>query len=72
MVCFTTAHGCLHMYEALQPLGERVLDLCRYGQYHLPPNTTKTSLDGWTDELSGNQIVKYMSGGPKNYAYEIR
>lgn len=27
-------------------------------------------LGGWRDELDGGQIVKFMSGGPKNYAFE--
>lgn len=27
------------------------------------------SLGGWTDELDGDKIVKFMSGGPTNYAY---
>jgi hypothetical protein len=37
--------------------------------FHNPEND---SLGGWTDELSGDHITKYMSGGPKKYAYETR
>lgn len=32
--------------------------------------TIMNSLGGWTDELDGGHIVKFMSGGPKNYAFE--
>jgi hypothetical protein len=35
-------------------------------------HTIINSLGGWTDELSGDHITKYMSGGPKNYAYETQ
>ncbi|XP_061170591.1 uncharacterized protein LOC133179932 [Saccostrea echinata] len=31
--------------------------------------TLGNSLGEWTDELDGDHIIKFMSGGPKNYAY---
>ena len=77
LACFTTAHARLHLYETLQPLGERVLyfdtDSIIYQHDETQFNPTiVNSLGGWTDELGGDCIVKYMSGGPKNYAYETR
>jgi hypothetical protein len=77
LACFTTAHARLHLYETLQPLGERVLyfdtDSIIYQHDEAQFNPTiVNSLGGWTDELGGDQIKKYMSGGPKNYAYETR
>lgn len=32
--------------------------------------TIVNSLGGWTNELDGDHIIKIMSGGPKNYAFE--
>ena len=72
---FTTAHARLHLYETLQPLDSRVLyfdtDSIIYqhveGQFN---PTIVNSLGGWTDGLDGDRIVKFMSGGPKNYAFE--
>ncbi|XP_061196432.1 uncharacterized protein LOC133204707 [Saccostrea echinata] len=74
LACFTTAHARLHLYETLQPLGDRVLyfdtDSIIYqheeGQFN---PTLGNSLGEWTDELDGDHIIKFMSGGPKNYAY---
>ena len=59
----------------LQPLDARVLyfdtDSIIYqhveGQFN---PTIVNSLGGWTDELDGDRIIKFMSGGPKNYAFE--
>jgi hypothetical protein len=77
LACFTTAHARLHLYETLQPLGERVLyfdtDSIIYQHDETQFNPTiVNSLGGWTDELGGDHITKYMSGGPKNYAYETQ
>ncbi|XP_055999674.1 uncharacterized protein LOC130047925 [Ostrea edulis] len=75
LACFTTAYARLHLYETLEPLGERVLYfdtdsiIYQHDQTQFNP-TIVNSLGGWTDELSGDRIIKYMSGGPKNYAYE--
>ncbi|XP_061170747.1 uncharacterized protein LOC133180197 [Saccostrea echinata] len=74
LACFTTAHARLHLYETLQPLGDRVLyfdtDSIIYqhkeGQFN---PILGNSLGEWTDELDGDHIIKFMSGGPKNYAY---
>jgi hypothetical protein len=77
LACFTSAHARLHLYETLQPLGERVLYfdtdsiIYQHDESQFNP-TIVNSLGGWTDELSGDHITKYMSGGPKNYAYETQ
>jgi hypothetical protein len=77
LACFTTAHARLHLYQTLQPLGERVLyfDTDSIIYQHDPAQFNPTivnSLGGWTYELEGDHITKYMSGGPKNYAYETQ
>lgn len=74
LACFTTAHARLHFYETLKQQGERVLyfdtDSIMYQHEEDKFNTEIiNSLGGWTDELDGDRIVKFMSGGPKNYAY---
>ncbi|XP_056000351.1 uncharacterized protein LOC130048117 [Ostrea edulis] len=77
LACFTTAYARLHLYETLEPLGDRVLYfdtdsiIYQHDESRFNP-TIINSLGGWTDELSGDRIVKYMSGGPKNYAYETQ
>lgn len=74
LACFTTAHARLHLYETLEQLGERVLYfdtdsiIYQHEEGKFNPEIIN-SLGGWTDELDGDRIVKFMSGGPKNYAY---
>jgi hypothetical protein len=77
MVCFTTTHACLHLYETLQPLEERELyfdkDSIIYQHDDSQFNPTIIHiLGGWTDELSGDHITKIYTClvGPKNYDYE--
>jgi hypothetical protein len=71
LACFTTAYARLHLYETLQPLGERVLYfdtdsiIYQHDESQFNP-TIVNSLGGWTDELGGDHITKYMSGGPKS------
>ncbi|XP_052681401.1 uncharacterized protein LOC128162281 [Crassostrea angulata] len=75
LAAFTTAHARLHLYDTLEKLGDRALyfdtDSIIYqhveGEYN---PTIVNSLGGWTDELEGSHITKFMSGGPKNYAFE--
>ncbi|XP_062618140.1 uncharacterized protein LOC134279744 [Saccostrea cucullata] len=74
LACFTTAHARLHLYETLQPLGDRVLyfdtDSIIYQHREGAFNPTLgNSLGEWTDELDGDHIIKFMSAGPKNYGY---
>ncbi|XP_062601051.1 uncharacterized protein LOC134262702 [Saccostrea cucullata] len=74
LACFTTAHARLHLYETLQPLGDRVLyfdtDSIIYQHREGAFNPTLgNSLGEWTDELDGDHIIKFLSAGPKNYAY---
>ncbi|XP_062602351.1 uncharacterized protein LOC134264065 [Saccostrea cucullata] len=74
LACFTTAYARLHLYETLQPLEERGLyfdtDSIIYQHKERAFNPTLGhSLGEWTDELDGDHITKFMSAGPKNYAY---
>ncbi|XP_062611929.1 uncharacterized protein LOC134273736 [Saccostrea cucullata] len=74
LACFTTAHARLHLYETLQPLGERGLyfdtDSIIYQHMEGAFNPALgNSLGEWTDELDGDHITKFMSAGPKNYGY---
>ena len=75
LAAFTTAHARLHLYETLERLDSRVLyfdtDSIIYQHVEgLFNPTIVNSLGGWTDELDGDRIIKFMSGGPKNYAFE--
>ncbi len=75
LAAFTTAHARLHLYDTLEKLGDQVLyfdtDSIIYQHVEgLYNPTIVNSLGGWTDELEGGHITKFMSGGPKNYAFE--
>ena len=76
IAAFTTAYARLKLYELLDQLEERVLyydtDSVIYihqpGKYDPPLGKHLGEL---TDELvPGNHITAFVSGGPKNYAYE--
>jgi hypothetical protein len=61
LTCFTIAHARLHLYETLQPLGERVpyfdTDSIIYQHDESQFNPTiVNSLGGWTDELGGIRL----------------
>ncbi|XP_053392147.1 uncharacterized protein LOC128554859 [Mercenaria mercenaria] len=74
VAAYTTAQARLKLYSYLQPLGDRVL-------YCDTDSVVFTSAQGeWdpplgdflgdlTDEVPYNQITKFVTGGPKNYAF---
>ena len=76
IAAFTTAHARLKLYSVLEQLGERVLyydtDSVIYASKpgELEPETG-VYLGELTDELDGDYITTFVSGGPKNYAYEL-
>ena len=76
IAAFTTAHARLKLYSVLEQLEERVLyydtDSVIYTSKHgeLEPETG-VYLGELTDELDGDYISTFVSGGPKNYAYEL-
>jgi hypothetical protein len=77
---FTTAHARLHLYAALEDLGEQVLyfdtdsviyehDALNDAHVHL---TSGDYLGEFKDELTGGAyITRFVSGGPKNYGYVL-
>ena len=77
VAAFTTCHARLKLYEALEPLGERVLyydtDSIIYleekpGQFN---PTLRHYLGDFTSELGTNEYIEeFVSGGPKNYGYK--
>ena len=74
VACFTTCHARLHLYEELERLGRRVayfdtdsIIFTRDGDYH--PDLGKY-LGQFKDELKGDHITTFCSGGPKNYGYK--
>ena len=75
IAAFTTAHARLKVYSVLEQLDRRVLyfdtDSVIYvskdGEWEPP---TGSYLGELTDELEGGHITTFVSGGPKNYAYE--
>ena len=74
---FTTAHARLKLYSALETLQQRVLyydtDSVIYkwrpGQVEIPLGVF---LEEFTDEVEGDPIIEFASGGAKNYGYETR
>ena len=76
IAAFTTAHAHLKLYGILEQLHRRVLyfdtDSIIYtskeGDWEPP---TGSYLGELTDELDGNHITTFVSGGPKNYSYQL-
>jgi hypothetical protein len=75
IAAFTTAHARLKLYGVLEQLNRRVLYfdtdsviyVSKEGEWEPP---TGSYLGELTDELDGAHITTFVSGGPKNYAYE--
>jgi hypothetical protein len=77
LACFTTAHARLQLYKILQSMLGWVLyfdtDSIIYQHDESQFNhIIMNSLGGWTDELSGYHITRYMFRCPKNCASETR
>ena len=77
LAAYTTCHARLKLYELLEGLKERVLYfdtdsvvyVSREGLWDPPLGDYLGELK---DETKGVPIVRFVSGGPKNYAYELR
>ena len=74
IAAYTTAQARLKLYSYLHPLGERIM-YCdtdsvvftsKQGDWEPPLGDFLGDL---TDEAPNNQITKFVTGGPKNYAY---
>ena len=70
-----TAHARLQLYNELDMLGERVLYYDTDSIVYLTqPDQPKPLLGNYigdlTDELGGNHITVFASGGRKNYCYK--
>jgi hypothetical protein len=76
IAAYTTAHARLKLYSILELLQERVLYydtdsvVYRHREDLLNP-PTGSYLGDLTDELDGDTIHTFVSGGPKNYAYSL-
>ena len=74
IAAFTTAYARLKLYDLLDLLQERILyyDTDSVVFVH-EPDKPEPSLGDYlgdlTDELDGDYITTFISGGPKNYAY---
>ena len=74
IAAFTTAYARLKLYDLLDLLQERVLyyDTDSVVYVHEPSKPDPPLgdyLGELTDELKGDYITTFISGGPKNYAY---
>ena len=74
IAAFTTAYARLKLYDLLDLLQERVLyyDTDSVIYVHEPGKPDPplgNYLGDLTDELNGDYITSFISGGPKNYAY---
>ena len=74
IAAFTTAYARLKLYDLLDLLQERVLyyDTDSVIYVHEPGKPAPplgNYLGDLTDELNGDYITTFISGGPKNYAY---
>ena len=77
IAAFTTCHARLKLYESLDALQEQVLYfdtdsvIYKWRPGH-PSIATGDFLGEMTDELNGDIIKEFVSGGAKNYAYQTR
>lgn len=77
IAAYTTAQARLKLYSFLKPLGERVL-YCDTDSivFTSRPGEWEPSLGDYlgdlTDETPGNSITHFVTGGPKNYAYQLK
>ncbi|XP_052762307.1 uncharacterized protein LOC128204947 [Mya arenaria] len=75
IAAYTTAQARLKIYSYLQGLGQRCLYtdtdsiffISKLGQWKPPLGDFLGDL---TDEVPGNKITNFVTGGPKNYAYK--
>ena len=77
VAAFTTAYARLKLYDLLDLLQERVLyyDTDSVIYVHKPGKPDPplgNYLGDLTDELNGDYITSFVSGGPKNYAYRTK
>ena len=77
IAAFTTTYACLKLYDLLDLLQERVLyyDTDSVIYVHKPGKPDPplgNYLGDLTDELNGDYITSFVSGGPKNYAYRTK
>ena len=75
VAAFTTAHARLQLYDELDMLGDRVLyydtdSIVYLTQPDQPEPRLGNYIGDLTDELSGDHITVFASGGPKNYCYK--
>ena len=79
IAAFTTAQARLKLFNELDQLGDRTLyfdtDSLVYVQRDNAPDEYRPSLGDYlgelTDEVDGHNILSFVSGGPKNYAYKL-
>ena len=75
IAAFTTAHARLQLYDELDMLQERVLyydtdSVIYLSQPGQPEPRMGNYIGDLTDELGGEHITVFASGGPKNYCYK--
>ena len=73
IAAFTTCHARLKLYSALQQLNSNALYYDTDSVLYISDGRNDPPLGDYlgdfTDELAGDHIVSFISGGPKNYAY---
>ena len=74
---FTTCHARLKLYESLDTLQQQVLYYDTYSVvYKWRPGQPSIAIGDFlgdmTDELDGDVITEFVSGGAKNYGYQTR
>ena len=74
IVCFTTSHTRLMLYNKLDYLNEKVLYFDTDSTIYVDDGTknvkTGDMLGDITDELSGKRITNFVSTGPKSYSFK--
>jgi len=80
IAAYTTAHARLKLYSEIEKLGEQVLYFDTDSVIYVINSTNKKHYDppigdylgDFTDEINGDSIEEFVSGGPKNYGYRLK
>ncbi|KAK7580532.1 hypothetical protein V9T40_001161 [Parthenolecanium corni] len=76
---FTTAHGRLALYEAMEKIGRNMIYCDTDSVIYSIPNGQENPIEygellgEWTNELSGDDYInKWLATGPKSYHFQTR
>ena len=74
IAAFVTSQARLKLYSELRKIGKDLVYCDTDSVFYIKGNYTPLLgdyLGMFTNEIDGNEIVEFVSGGPKNYTYKL-